>query len=199
MERSKENPVLNSDALVVRAGQGDAGAFAELIRRYERMALSVAYGVLANADAAGDEVQEAFLRAWERLGEMKEPGRFSNWLCGIARNLAIDAHRRGRHMKHAADVGGVEAMAVADGHSSADPLDELDRKERDGLVASALASLDETTRPMVIMRYYDGLSSKQIGEALGLSPAAVDMRLSRARQQLKRMLSPAILPVTTEP
>jgi RNA polymerase sigma-70 factor (ECF subfamily) len=198
MEGSKENPVSNTEALVVRAGRKDAGAFAGLIRRYERMALSVAYGILSNADAAGDVVQEAFLRAWERLGELKEPGRFSAWLCGITRNLAIDACRQGRHMKHAADVGGVEALVVADERGDADPLEELDRRERHALIASALQSLDETTRPMVIMRYYDGLSSKQIGEALGVSSASVDMRLSRARQQLKQMLGPAVLPATTE-
>lgn len=198
MEGSQEHPVPSSESLAVRAGRGDAGAFTELIRRYERMALSVAFGVLGNADAAGDVVQEAFLRAWERLAELNDPARFSTWLCGITRNLAIDALRRGRRTKNAADLGGVEAMALADGHAGADPLDELDRRERHALVASALQSLDEMTRPMVIMRYYDGLSSKQIGEALGVSPAAVDMRLSRARQQLKRMLSPAVIPATTE-
>lgn len=70
-------------------------------------------------------------------------------------------------------------------------MDELERRERHALVGRALESLDEVTRPAVILRYYDGMSSKEIGEALGLSPAAVDMRLSRARQQLKKILGSA--------
>ncbi|HZL35641.1 MAG TPA: sigma-70 family RNA polymerase sigma factor [Tepidisphaeraceae bacterium] len=181
-------------SLVLRAKKRDADAFAELIGRYERMALSVAFSVLNNADAAGDVVQEAFLRAWQRLDELKDPARFATWLCGIARNLAIDQCRRGRHMKLSVDSTGFDDLTSADERLSPSPLDELDRREQRALVAEALESLDELTRSTVMLRYYDGRSSKEIGEALGLSPAAVDMRLSRARQQLKQQLGGASLP-----
>src|SRR4051812_11730540 len=90
---------VSTEELVIRARQKDADAFAALIGRYERVALSVAYGVLGNSDAASDAVQEAFLRAWQRMAELKEPGRFATWLCGIARNLAVDARRRAKHIK----------------------------------------------------------------------------------------------------
>jgi RNA polymerase sigma factor (sigma-70 family) len=52
-----------------------------------------------------------------------------------------------------------------------------------------LATLDETTRSAMVLRYYDGQSSREIGELLGLSPAAVDMRLMRGRQALKERLA----------
>ncbi len=128
--------------------------------------------------------------AWQRLDELKEPAHFTTWLCGIVRNFAIDVHRRGRRMKQSLDAGGPVALSLADEREDADPLNQLDRRERHARVAAALESLDELTRPAVILRYYDGLSSKEIGQALGLSPAAVDMRLSRGRQQLKKLLEP---------
>jgi RNA polymerase sigma-70 factor (ECF subfamily) len=179
----------STEALVLRAQRKDGEAFAQLIRRYERVALSVAYGVLSNSDAAGDMVQEAFLRAWQRMGELKEPARFGTWLCGIVRNLAIDFRRRNKNLKLAGDSSAFESSALIDDRYCADPLDELTRKERHELVGRALQSLDDTTRPAVILRYYDGLSSREIGQLLELSPAAVDMRLSRARQQLKGLLA----------
>ena len=179
----------STEALVLRAQRKDADAFAQLIRRYERVALSVAYGVLSNSDAAGDIVQEAFLRAWQRMSELKEPARFGTWLCGIARNLAIDFRRRNKNLKLTGDSAAFESSALIDDRYCADPLDELSRKERHEMVGRALQSLDDATRPAVILRYYDGLSSREIGQLLELSPAAVDMRLSRARQQLKGLLA----------
>ena len=67
-------------------------------------------------------------------------------------------------------------------------MEELGRQERFARVASAIASLDETSRPVVVLRYYEGLSSKEIADLLEMSPAAVDMRLSRARKQLRSLL-----------
>src|SRR5688572_15048453 len=81
------------ERLVVRSRTGDPAAFAALIGSVERVALAVAFGVVGEATAAGDVVQEAFLRAWQRLAELKEPAKFSPWLCGIVRNLAIDVAR----------------------------------------------------------------------------------------------------------
>ena len=183
---------------LVRRAQGrdgrprDTAAFTALIRRYERPLLSIGYAALGDADRAGDVAQEAFVRAWERLGDLNEPARFGPWLCGIARNLATDVRRRLRLApKSETDVAGSGAgggeFNVPDRLGS-DPVEELDRKERLRLVTAALDELDEATRTVMVMRYYDDRSSKEIGELLVLSPAAVDMRLSRARQQLRQKL-----------
>ena len=176
--------------LVVRSRRKEAEAFAQLISRYERVALSVAFAVLGNGDAAGDVVQESFLRAWQRLDELKDPRCFGTWLCGIARNLAIDAKRRSKHVKLSFDACTTEPVVIADERVIADPVDELSRREQHARVADALQELDELTRSAVILRYYDDLSSKEIAELLQISPAAVDMRLSRGRQALKTILNP---------
>ena len=181
--------------LVRRAQQGESGAFEALIGRYERVALSIAYSVLGDAGEAGDAVQEGFLRAWHRLGDLQEPERFGGWLCGIVRNFALDVRRRTRPIPLSA--AGVDAGAGDDQPArphlriAPEPGEELDRQESRQQVNAALESLDETSRTAVILRYYEGMSSKEIGDHLGLAPSAVDMRLSRARRQLKEHLERA--------
>jgi RNA polymerase sigma-70 factor, ECF subfamily len=186
------------EEVVRRAQCKDASAFARLIGRHERGALAVAFGVLGDANASGDAVQEGFVRAWERLADLKEPARFGPWLCGIVRNLAIDQLRRSRNEPRP----GSETPAVKELRHDArhpgqsyggDPSEQLTRRERHDAVAAALESLDEISRSAVVLRYYDGLSSKQIGELLDLAPAAVDMRLTRARRLLRDRLGPAEL------
>jgi RNA polymerase sigma-70 factor (ECF subfamily) len=169
--------------LVERARRKDAEAFAVLIRMYERVALSVAFGVLGEAAAAGDATQDAFIRAWERLSDLREPERFGTWLCGIVRNLSLDMLRR----RKPAERWNTQSPAV-DGRWTHNPLDELDQRERFSKVATAIAALDEVSRPVVVLRYYEGLSSKEIADLLEMSPPAVDMRLSRARKQLRTLL-----------
>jgi RNA polymerase sigma factor (sigma-70 family) len=179
---SEEGSHDSPDDLVRRAAGRDAEAFAGLIARYERTALSLAYAVTRDADAAGDVTQDAFLRAWQRLGELKDPARFGGWLCGIVRNLAADAVRRRRVRWR--------PLRLAASADDASPADDLARVEEAQRIDQSLAALDETTRSAVVLRYYEGLSSKRIAELLDLSPAAVDMRLSRARAELRSMLEP---------
>lgn len=169
--------------LVRRASAGDRRAFARLIERHERLALSVAYATLGCPATSADVVQEAMLRAWQRLGELDDAARFAPWLARIVRNLAVDATRR---RPRAETDGGERLTRVA----AAPAPDRLERDETRRRVNDALAALDEMTRTAVTMRYYDGMSSRQIGEAIGLSPAAVDMRLSRARAALRLLLVP---------
>jgi RNA polymerase sigma-70 factor, ECF subfamily len=167
--------------LVMRARRHDAAAFTALIERYERTALSVAYAQVHDAHRAGDAVQEAFLRAWQELPRLQEAAKFGGWLLQIVRNAAIDARRRIRP-----SVAEFADVAAKDG----DPIAELEAEDRAAKVKEALAALDETTRTTVVMRYYEGLSAKEIAAALDMTPAAVDMRLSRARGQLREILAP---------
>jgi RNA polymerase sigma factor (sigma-70 family) len=174
--------------LVCRARQqneGSAEAFAALIERYERSALAVAYALLHDADRAGDAVQEAFLRAWQELPRLQDAARFGGWLLQIVRNAAIDLRRRQKTTTAefpdlAADVP--------------DPAIATSERERDAQVKAALETLDETTRTAVMLRYYEGLSAKEIAELLDLSPPAVDMRLSRGRAILREKLADLVEP-----
>ncbi|HXE55773.1 MAG TPA: sigma-70 family RNA polymerase sigma factor [Tepidisphaeraceae bacterium] len=171
--------------LVERARRQDSEAFALLVRSHERVAMSIAYGVLGDAAAACDVVQVAFFRAWKWLAELREPERFGSWLCGIVRNQAIDARRRRRISEPLA----AEQPVASHDRWIHDPLEDVCRKEDHAKVAAAITHLDDVSRMAVVMRYYEDLSSSQIGRLLQISPQAVDMRLSRARKRLKSILS----------
>ena len=167
--------------LVERAQQRDAAAFEVLIGRYERSALAVAHALLSNADRAGDAVQDAFLRAWQELKSLKDPRRFGGWLMQIVRHAAIDLRRRTK--------SSVEYPDWVPANDAANPVAISETAEAAQRVQDALETLDETTRAAVMLRYYDGLASHEIAELLEMSPAAVDMRLSRGRGQLKKQLA----------
>jgi RNA polymerase sigma-70 factor (ECF subfamily) len=173
------------EELVLRARGGDADAFAELIGRYERSALAVAYGLLSDAHRAGDAVQDGFLKAWQELPRLTEAKKFGGWLLQIVRNAAVDIRRRKKA------TGGPDILEATAAHGPG-PVANLEEEETARRVHEALQQLDELTRTMVTLRYYEGLSSKEIGEALGVSPASVDMRLSRARGQLKTLLAEVV-------
>jgi RNA polymerase sigma factor (sigma-70 family) len=170
------------DELVRRAQRRDAEAFAALVRQFERAALAVGLAGTGDGDAAGDVVQDAFVRAWERLADLREPRRFGPWLVGIVRNLAAD-HRRRAARRHSEPLGDGPTLGP-----TCDPADEASRREVRLSVVAALDELDEVSRSAVVLRYYDGMSSREIGHLLELSPAAVDMRLMRARDQLRERL-----------
>jgi len=168
--------------LVARSRCRDAQAFTVLIARCERLVLAVAFAAVQDPDLAGDLTQETFLRAWQKLSDLQDPNRFEAWVCGIVRHLAADHHRRAR-----LQTGGAlcEPEILPQHH----PVAQLDRREQSEQIGAALAQLDDVSRSAVVLRYYEGLSSRQIGELLELSPAAVDMRLSRARETLRARLS----------
>src|SRR5439155_14109977 len=87
----------SADAECVRRTlSGEVRAFDELIERYQRRIVSVAYRLLGNSHDAADVCQEAFLRAFRSLESLQEPQRFGAWLTRIASNLALN-FRRGRH------------------------------------------------------------------------------------------------------
>jgi RNA polymerase sigma factor (sigma-70 family) len=170
--------------LVRRAAHKDHAAFAALVRLYERTALAIAYAIVQDASTAGDVTQDAFLRAWERLGELEDPARFGAWIARIVRNLATDAIRR--RPREMCDNG--ESVNAHPRHVI-DPTHELARQDERRAINAALATLDELTRSAVALKYYEGLSTKQIAELLEMSPGAVDMRLSRARNELREKLA----------
>ncbi len=179
--------------LVRRAQRSDTAAFGTLIKRYERTALAVAYAQLRDATRAGDAVQDAFLKAWQKIGGLEDPARFPAWLCGIVRNAAIDQQRR---MQRAPEPG--IAPTLIDPRAAMNPSARLDRHERGLQIDAALGSLDDVSRTAIVLRYYEDLSSKEIGEILGVSAAAIDTRLSRARDELRRTLAPLMPePATT--
>jgi RNA polymerase sigma-70 factor, ECF subfamily len=170
--------------MIVREAQcGREAAFAELILRHEAIALTVAYGITSDADLAGDVVQESFVRAWQKLGQLREPERFQSWLIGIVRNLAL-GHCRSRQRR------GLERLDAepVDRQMTDDPVAAAQAGEHREQLMAAMQELDEVSRIVLMLRYFQDIPSQQIAELLEMSISAVDTRICRARQSLRERL-----------
>ncbi len=169
---------MQSDAEVVEAVLGgDRVSYAILVQRYERAVLGVALGILRDHHAAQDVAQDAFAVAFQRLGTLRRPGRFAPWILGIARRKAIDLwHERSKRSQET--VPPETIAAHRDG-----PLDERVEK-----AFEVIDRLPERQRQVVLYRYCDGLSVREIAKATGSPVGTVTKCLSRALARLRKTL-----------
>jgi len=180
---------------VERALTGEPAAFEALVRKYNRMAGAIAYGIVGDFSAADDIVQEAFLKAFRSLGDLREADKFKVWLGGIVRSRAIDWLRRRKALavvpfSQAFGDGG-EGDEEAAGRPLAEGLgpDALfQREELRGKVLDAIRALPPEDREVVTLKHMDGLSYREIAEMTGATVSAVESRLFRARQALRKKL-----------
>jgi RNA polymerase sigma-70 factor (ECF subfamily) len=166
----------------------DAAVFTELFDRHRHAVHAYFLGRVADPELARDLVQETFLRAWRRLSEVAPllRGRQRAWIFTVARNLAIDSYRAGaaRLAAEAAlrDQATTEEAAVAGPHL------EVEARERLAQLDAAIRRLPEEQRVILSMATAGGLTSRQIGEALGEPAGTVRYRLSQGRKQLAAAL-----------
>jgi len=168
---------LASDAeLVTAACAGDREAFGQLVRRYERAVRATALGVLGNYHAADDAAQETFVAAYEKLGQLRRASAFGGWLMKTARRKAIQHARRG---PKAVSLDGLDPPAPsADGR-----LDEPSQR-----VLTAVMKLGGSERLVVMLRYFDGRTVRDIAVTTGQSIGTVTKQLSRAHRRLRDRL-----------
>jgi len=177
--------------LVTRILQGDAVAFGMLVERYQQAVHAVCVSILHDFDLAQDLAQEAFLKALQHLHSLTLPARFGNWLRIIAVNECRLYVRR-RQTTVRPERPFYEQASWGQAHRlSAEQQQELrqqqDEHDQLGVAAlQALKRLSDTHRQALTLHYLSGYSLKEVGAFLGISPAAVKMRLHRARQQLQK-------------
>ncbi|MBN2181998.1 MAG: sigma-70 family RNA polymerase sigma factor [Sedimentisphaerales bacterium] len=156
--------------LIEAASGGDIESFGELCRRYYAAMVAVGYCVLGEHYLAEDAAQESFARALVNLRNLKNKDRFAPWLAAICRNVARDMLAKEVRQKSNEDF----SQAAGQG----------DSKEDEKLIRLAIGKLPEPAKELVVLRYYDGLSYEQIGSVLGISPAAINGRLTRAKKKM---------------
>jgi RNA polymerase sigma-70 factor (ECF subfamily) len=171
--------------LLARARRGDASAFEEIVRLYQRRVYGVALRIVRAHDVADDVTQEAFLRAWRSL-ERFELGRpFGPWVCRIAANLAVNHVRSPRAREEGLPEAHAETRSREPG-----PLGALLDAEGARVLEAALAELPQEQRAVLVLRAVEELSYAEIAESLGISAGTVMSRLYRARERLALALRP---------
>jgi RNA polymerase sigma-70 factor, ECF subfamily len=168
---------------------GHDAALNELMERHAERLYNYLLRLLQNETDAADLAQEAFVRVYLNRARFTPGRKFSTWLYAIATNLARDLLRhRARHpqvsLEAQVEESGLEFREILpDGKS--DPSDTLEGLERAEAVRVAVSELPDELRAPLVLAVYEDKAHAEIGEILGCSPKAVEMRLYRARQQLR--------------
>ncbi len=189
--RMPEGSASTSDAELVRAARrGDKRAFVEIVARHQAMVCGITLGVLGDFATSEDAGQEAFLTAWRKLHELREPERLRAWLAQIARNAALGQLRRRRSHEPLEN-----AMILSD--ESPAPDEAAANEDEAALVRVFLTKLPETYRMPLVLFYREGQSVQAVAEALGVSEDAVKQRLARGREMLRDRMSGLVETVLT--
>jgi RNA polymerase sigma-70 factor, ECF subfamily len=182
-----------SDRLAVaKACEGDSDAFRSLVERHSRYAYNVAYRLTGSASDAEDVVQIAFLKAYQQLGRFEARADFRTWLHRITVNCAIDLIRT-RRSREIADVDPHEEPVADRTVSTAPPPDRLllSAQIREH-VTQGLSGLTANERLAFTLRHVEGLSIKDVAEAMGLKTEAAKNSIFRAVRKMRTALEPFV-------
>lgn len=169
--------------LVIRARAGDLEAFGELVRATHKMTYAVALGVLREHGLAQDAAQEAYLRAFRRLGDLHEPSGFSGWLRRIVVTVAINMRRARRW-----------AFLRLEDTPDVPVLDETETtwsEQQRHHLAGALLTLTDEERRLCDRRYHGRASVTRLANEAGVDEATMRKRLQRLRDKLRKEIEVA--------
>jgi RNA polymerase sigma-70 factor (ECF subfamily) len=175
--------------LIEACRRGDTSAFGILVRRYQDRLFPTMLRLSGRPEDAQDLLQDAFLKAFQKLKRFHGESSFYTWLYRIAVNLALSDRRRRR------PIVGWEAPSSyrpgTDPPSSielADPSEPLEKAELNQCVQAALNRLAKDHRAVVVLKDLDGLRYEEIAEILNIPVGTVRSRLHRARLELRERL-----------
>ncbi len=164
--------------LVLKARQGDVEAYNVLVSRWEKRVYNYLLRLVGHSEDALDLSQDVFLKVYQSLRKLEDPGRFSGWLFRIAHNEAFSLLRRRRP-----EVEVVDAPPPGPG-SRMLPV------ETSLAVAGAMKRLSEDQREVVVLKIYQGFKFEEMAEILGCPVSTIKSRLYTALDLLKDALAP---------
>lgn len=172
--------------LVAKVLAGDVDAYGALVRKYQTAYVRFAVRMLGSPDDADDALQSAFVRAFRKLRECRDPARFGAWLYQIVvnecRTLAFRRDRRERRMMR--DEQDLESLASSRGIPT--PMTrELEE------IQKALDRLEPEQREAFILKHVEDLSYDEMSELTGVGVSALKMRVKRACDRLRELLDPS--------
>lgn len=161
------------DKLLAAARTGDQAGFERLIEPHIAVGYRLAAAMLNDAAQAEDAVQEATLRAWRSIGQLRSSAQIRGWFLTIVAN-------RCRSMRRARWWSAIPLPEARLGLRS--PADTVDQRED---LTKALSRLSPEERAAVFLRFYEDLNSREVAEALGITATAARTRIHRALRRLR--------------
>ena len=171
---------------------GHDAALDALMARHASRLYHYLLRLLQNETEASDFAQETFVRIYQNRSRFKPNLKFSTWLYTIATNLVRDLQRhraRHPHVSLQAPLPGGEESGNTFHDAGPNPSELFDSQERAETIRAAVAMLPEDLRTPIVLSVYEEKSHAEIGQILDCSPKAVEMRLYRARQELRTRLA----------
>ncbi len=174
---------IDDGELIGRFGKGDVAAFEELVRRYQDRVYNLCRYLLRDPRDAQDAAQNVFMKAYRGLNDFRPDSSLYTWLYRIAVNTCLDHKRKSRREA-------LKYKSLAELPPSPEPYPQqiYEAKEAARTVQQALAELREDQRAAIVLREIEGLSYEEIADVLHISPGTVKSRISRAREELRRIL-----------
>ncbi|RIE03123.1 sigma-70 family RNA polymerase sigma factor [Cohnella faecalis] len=159
---------------------GDLEAFRSIVNRYSNALLSVAYSVIGDFHEAQDVTQEVFLKCHHQLHTLQNQARLGSWLYAIAYRTSLDYAKKNKKTVPFDETNSPKS----------DPVHAwLDRHVVHESLWDALQTLEDKNKSAVVLHYLSDWSMKEIGRFLNLSLSAVESRIRRSRESLKRVLA----------
>ena len=175
------SPDSEDQILITQFLTGDEGAFATLFRKYQGRFLSIARRFLNDEGEAEDVTQETFLDIYHGLRKFRRGSSFHTWAYRIlVRKCGERQKRLSRHRQSSAALESMRELPSPGGLPFADGL----------LIQGALQRLPDDARMLLILKYYEQLSSEEIAEVLNCNVGQAKMRAHRAKNALKDLLKP---------
>jgi RNA polymerase sigma-70 factor (ECF subfamily) len=165
------------ELLVLHSQEGDADAFAALVRRYQPRLRRHAWHLTGHAEAADDAVQEAWLAVARGLRRLEDPACFRRWLYQIVTRKCADWVRARQRERRLTALRAAQPATVSAEHD-----------ETLGRLQAAMRQLPGERRALLALCYLDGLSIEEIAQVLEIPAGTVKSRLHHARQELKEIL-----------
>jgi RNA polymerase sigma-70 factor (ECF subfamily) len=161
---------------------GEREAFADVVRRYERMVASIAWRYGTRRDEIEDVTSEVFLKAYANLHRFRPDHAFATWLYRIAANAVVDRGRRARR------EGGRAELPAGLADPEPGPGERIAESQRAALVRAALDEVVPRYREALFLVYVEGLSIEESARILGVPEGTVKSRLLRGRRALRVIL-----------
>jgi RNA polymerase sigma-70 factor (ECF subfamily) len=152
--------LLSDKDIIEQILSGSVESYSQLVRRWRKAACGVAVHILYDSHLAEDMAQDAFVKAYEKLGTLKNASQFGAWLMQITRNLALDALRQRKRQAEHASFG--EVVDVP----GPSPNNALDHEHVDLL--NAVMQLPDHEKQMIILKYFNGYTAKEVSQITGI-------------------------------
>jgi RNA polymerase sigma-70 factor, ECF subfamily len=187
----------DDNQLVLRAQKGDNIAFEQLVMKYDRLVLNIAYGYRNNQDDADDIYQEVFMRVYRGLKNFQSRSKFSTWLYRITVNVCIELKRKEMVRKHdSLDNYDEESENPTSYEATIDSGERTDKitldNEMNSIIQTEVDKLPKQLKMAFTLKYYQGLKIKEISNMMNCTEGTVKSYLFTSSRKLRDKLKPIL-------